>query len=255
MHRYMTAILSLALLGCSDATDPAPNSEVSIGMSVGEALYRKGTELLDSDPEAAIGFLTQSLEVNPDAPPALYNRAVAYSRVGRDSEAIADMKRLEEIEPAIGSQLRAEFRLLAPAPYCSIGNGEIEAGNFEKAIEKYDSALAYDPLYGDAWVGKGIALTKMGKLDEALECYNRAAKVEPENFYAYINRAELHHVQKRFQPALADFSKAIEISPDEPSAYAGRALVYTDLERSDEATSDEAKAEQLKVNVELEPSE
>jgi tetratricopeptide (TPR) repeat protein len=51
-----------------------------------EQFYTRGTELLDSDPERAIAYLTRSLELAPDAPPALYNRAAAYARVGRDSE-------------------------------------------------------------------------------------------------------------------------------------------------------------------------
>ncbi len=213
-------------------------------MSQAEQLYRKGTELLETDPEAAIKHLTESLEVGPDAPPALYNRAVAYSRVGRDSEAVADIDRLEQVAPDVGRQLRAEMSLAA-APYTDLAKSEFEAGNFEKAVERCNSALAYDPAYGNAWVVKGLALCRLGRAEEAIACYNNAAEVEPNNYYAYINRAELHREQKRFQQALADFTKAIELSPDDSAPFLGRSAVYSELQMSEEAARDKERAQQL----------
>ena len=242
-----TVLLVIAFAGCSEA--PMRNIPGKVTVTDAADQYRQGTELLESNPEKAIDFLTNSLAIGPDAPPALYNRALAFARVGRDDEAVADMKRLEEVEPAVGKQLRAEF-MLAAAPYVDLGNREVEAGNFDAAIKKYESALAYNPSYGDAWVGKGIALHKKGEADAALGCYNRAAEVEPDNYYAYINRAELQHELKRLKAALSDYTKAIELRSEEPDAYTGRSSAYTDLQQADEAASDVLKAKEIKAKVE-----
>lgn len=213
-------------------------------MSSAEELYQKGTRLLESDPRKAIELLTSSLEVAPNAPACLYNRAVAYSRVGRDADAVNDIARLEEIAPAMGRKLRSEM-LLAAAPYSDLGNREIEQGNFEEAISQYNSALAYDPSFGDAWVGKGIALHALGKLHDAMACYNKAAEVEPGNYYAYINRAELHLEEQHFHDALTDFSKATELAPHESAPYVGRADTYTALQMPEMAARDRQKVEEL----------
>jgi tetratricopeptide (TPR) repeat protein len=213
-------------------------------VSEAEELYRKGTQLLDQNPGQAIVHLTKSLEINPDSPPALYNRAVAYARVGRDDEAISDLNRLEIIAAEIGKRLREELRLSAGG-YTSIAEDEYKAKNYGAAITKCDSALAYNPEWGDAWVVKGLAYDKLGDGRKALECFNQGAKVDPSNYFIYINRAELHQKEKRLSDAVADYSKAIELEPTEPAPYSGRSSVYLALGNADKAAADDAKAKKL----------
>jgi tetratricopeptide (TPR) repeat protein len=215
-------------------------------MREAEASYREGTGLLNTDPGKAIEALTKSLELNPDAPPALYNRAAAYARVGRDAEAVADIDRLEQVAPELGKKLRAEFRLSAGG-YTNIAEEEYRANRFEAAIKKCDSALAYNPKWADAWVVKGLALERLGQPRRAMECYNKGAEAEPGNFLVHLNRAELHEKEGHLQEALADFSKAIDLEPAKPDPYAGRARVYLGLDMKDKATADEIKAAELKL--------
>lgn len=238
-------LVAAAAIGCGDAPKSQVSDEAPPAMNDAEALYKEGTELLNSDPYGAIELFTQSLDAQPDAPPALYNRAIAYSRVGRDREAVADVERLSKIDPEAGKELQARF-LVAAAPYSDLGNREIEAGNYQAAITKFDAALLYDPQYANAWVGKGIALVELEKQDGALECYNRAVEVEPDNFYAFYNRGELHHKQARLDAALADYTRAIELSPDESFVYDERARVYSDLNQPQKAAADRMKADELR---------
>jgi tetratricopeptide (TPR) repeat protein len=230
------------LVGCSGAPEVREGSAVS---DAGE-LYRRGTELLETDPAAAIDLLTKSLAINPDAPPAIYNRAVAYAPVGRDTEAVADIDRLERVAPAIGRKLRAEMELSAE-PYVDIAKSECQAGKYQAALKKCDSALAYCPNYGDAWVVKGIVLQKMGQSEKALECYTKATQLEPANYWAFLNRAEFYHAHKRLREGLADYAKSIELRPRDPDPYSGRSAVYSDLGMPQEAAADAARAAELKA--------
>jgi tetratricopeptide (TPR) repeat protein len=211
-----------------------------------ETLYRDGTQLLKSNPAMAIELLTQSLKLNPDAPPALYNRACAYASVGRDNEAIADMQRLEVAAPEVGKQLRNEMKLAA-APYTSLAEEDYKAKNFASAIQKCDSALAYNPEWGDAWVIKGLSFQALGDTTKALESFDKGAEIEPDNFYLFINRAELHLQEDRFEQALSDFTKAIVLRPNEADGYQGRSDVYAALKMSDKAANDRTRAEELRA--------
>jgi tetratricopeptide (TPR) repeat protein len=242
----------LALAGCSKPVEPTKGPALRLKASAvddAKDFYRRGTELLTSNPAEAIELLTKSLSLIPDAPPAVYNRAVAYARLGRDAEAVADIDRLERIEPALGRSLRIEMSLSA-APYTDLAMSEVKSKNYEAAIKKCDSALAYDPKCGDAWAVKGLALKHLNQPEKSMECFNKGAEAEPDNWCVYINRAELHHEQKRLQQALADFTKSIELRPDDPDGFSGRSAVYADLNLPDKAASDAAKAAQLKAKTE-----
>lgn len=236
-------------VGQRDAHDRVPLERwiEEVEMKDAESLYREGTSLLESDPEKAIECLTRSLELAPNAPPALYNRVIAYASLGLAGEALADVERLEGLEPALGKKLRFQLKISAE-PYVDIGNTQFESGNVEEALKNYTIASTYDPEHANSWVGKGVALNALGKTDEALECYNKAAELEPDNYWAYINRAELHHQQKRLKHALADFSRAIELLPEGPDPYSGRSAVYSDLGQPERAERDNTQAEHLRAN-------
>ena len=104
-RRLLPLLFLVSLAGCSNA----PKSPPEASTNQGEELYRKGTELLEANPENAIGYLTRSLQLVPDSPPALYSRAVAYARTGHESAAVADARRLQEVEPKLGQRLQKEF--------------------------------------------------------------------------------------------------------------------------------------------------
>lgn len=241
----VTCLLTVVTAGCWDTAEPLrgpvviEKSTVLFGrdpiksketmMTDAELLYRKGTALLKSHPEKAIEYFTQSLELAPDAPPVLYNRAVAYASLGRDMEAVADVKQLEALDPVIGRQLRFHFKASA-VPYADVAFSEWKAGNFAQALKKCESALTYDPECGDAWVVKGLVLKALGNTTQALECYNKATEVEPDNCYAYINRAELHHEQKRLEQALSDYAKAIDMLQETLAETLRRETLRSEIE-------------------------
>ena len=43
------------------------------------------------------------------------------------------------------------------------GNNLLEEGKYTEAIQAFNTSIELDPQNGDAWVGKGIALTETGK--------------------------------------------------------------------------------------------
>lgn len=60
--------------------------------------------------------------------------------------------------------------------YHSAGNELSASGDWERAIDDYDKALALNPGYSRAYLNKGIALVEMGHLDEAAEWFKSQAR-------------------------------------------------------------------------------
>jgi len=57
-------------------------------------MCRAAQALLDGDAEAAIGLYTDLLNTGCGAPSVLVNRSAAYSRAGRHSLAVADLRQV-----------------------------------------------------------------------------------------------------------------------------------------------------------------
>ncbi len=221
-------------------------------LSDDERLSRDGGKLLESNPEKAIELLTQSLEINPHAYFTFHTRALAYARVGRDREALADIARLGEYDPDLAGVLRRKLRLSA-GPYTSIAEDRFKQGDYEGAIAKCDSALAYAPDWSDAWIVKAIVFQKLNEPQKVLECYDKAEQAEPNNWFIYINRAEFYQEQKQLDLALKDFTKSIELEPEKPAGYTGRAAIYSAMNEADKAADDLATALRLKAEAESKP--
>lgn len=57
-------------------------------------------------------------------------------------------------------------------------------GEYEKSIEAYNGAITIDPDFADAWNNKGIALGRLGKNDEAIQAFDRVLDINPDDEYA-----------------------------------------------------------------------
>jgi predicted Zn-dependent protease len=55
-----------------------------------------------------------------------------------------------------------------------------KAKDYIRAIEAYNRALVFNPLYADAFEGKGIVLQKQGKFSEAKSAFRRYLEINPQ---------------------------------------------------------------------------
>src|SRR3972149_6915171 len=59
------------------------------------------------------------------------------------------------------------------------GNVLYDSGEYNKAIEAYNKALAIDPNDNYAWDGKGSAFYELGEYENAIEAFNRVIIIDP----------------------------------------------------------------------------
>src|SRR5262249_13346402 len=64
---------------------------------------------------------------------------------------------------------------------CLKGLTYLSKDQYDKAIAAYTDAIARDPRYSFAYLGRGNAYAAKGDLDRALLDYNKAARLDPNN--------------------------------------------------------------------------
>ncbi len=61
----------------------------------------------------------------------------------------------------------------------ALGNLEAKAGNYDRAIEFYNQALASDPTSAEAWLNLAASYESLGQLEKALATYQRSLEFRP----------------------------------------------------------------------------
>ncbi len=126
-----------------------------------KAYYRHGNQYLFNDPGFAIPYYNRALELDPDYTDAYYQRSLAFSRVGNQEAALADLNRAIALEPGT-----AQY-------YLGRANLHRAMGNIELAIVDYDLTLAFDSSYAAAYYNRANAYYDLGCRSEALSDYEQ----------------------------------------------------------------------------------
>jgi tetratricopeptide (TPR) repeat protein len=108
----------------------------------------------------------------------------------------------------------------------------------DEAVQDYDTAIALNPDYAEAYVNRGAAYADSNRFNEALQDYSRAVALQPDNARAYSNRAVVGLRTGRFNEALSDCDKAIALQPDYANAYLNRAYGRYLVKEFDKALAD-----------------
>jgi len=150
----------------------------------------------------------------------------------------------------------------APAGDYETRQGDILLGDgaWERAVERFDAALAAAPGHRGALMGKAIALLQGGRADEAEAVFGElieglGATLAPDDGTgravlagAYANRGILHDREGHHQAALADYRQALAIDRE---AVDGPGLVHRILYGNTRPSSVQARAAYLERQLAL----
>jgi len=89
-----------------------------------------------------------------------------------------------------------------------------EDGNFERALQEYDTALKETPEHIFALRGKARTLMQLKRYDEALKVFNIAIAKEPQFAGTYANRGILYDRMGQYQKAIEDYERALAMDPE-----------------------------------------
>ena len=123
-------------------------------------------------------------------------------RQGGLPETIASLQQAIKLQPDLA------------APYKTLGNALLAAGNLEAAARSYSLAVTLAPDWAEAHANLGSALYRRGELEAAAECYQKAVSLNPNLAGVWLNWGNLWHHQGKTNQALDCWEQAITLNPN-----------------------------------------
>ncbi len=120
-----------------------------------------------------------------------------------------------------------------------------ERGNYQEAIDDYDSTLALNPNFTEVYFRRGIAHSSLQHWPEAMADYTRSIATDPNYSEAYIHRGNIRNILADWQGAMSDFDLALGLNPSASAAYIGRGKALCELDKCQLALSDYNRAIEL----------
>jgi predicted O-linked N-acetylglucosamine transferase (SPINDLY family) len=110
-------------------------------------------------------------------------------------------------------------------------------GELDAAVASYDNAIALAPDRADAHFNRGVALQELGQPEAAIASYDSAIALHPEYAEAYANRGVALQETGQLEAAIASYDKAIAIRPDYAEAHSSRGIALRKMEQLDAAVA------------------
>lgn len=150
---------------------------------------------------------------------------------------------------------------LLPQLYRLMGNQELGANNFEKAIEYYRVGLQLNPDATNSLLGIGLAYSKMNKLDSSLAYFdkcievgkrtNKLDEVEKATMQArdiLLEMASAEEKNKNYEAAIEEYNDVLKYAPQSEIAYYKLAFCNYSISKWDEAEVAANKALEYTLN-------
>lgn len=131
----------------------------------------------------------------------------AYSAADKENKSFLEYQR----DFAVGNVMAADYQL--------------QAGDFNVAIQLYSRALEKDNQINYARLNLSAAYNSMGKNNEALQVLQFAEKIDQSNDRVYYNMGLLFYEMGEPKKALNSFEKAVKLNSSNPDLYYNYALL------------------------------
>jgi tetratricopeptide (TPR) repeat protein len=152
--------------------------------------------------------------------------------------------------------LRAERHLLDalaggakyPDIHYTLGLIDHQRGNYRKAVERFEQAVALNPDYTEALISLSITLNDMGRYDDARDAYDRAAEILSRkggspggNLFrgriANLHKelGELYLALGQHDDAIREYRHALSVAPGFPDLRVRLITALREAGRADEA--------------------
>lgn len=94
-----------------------------------------------------------------------------------------------------------------------------ESGDYERAKQLYEQAIAAHEDTADAWCNLGIIESTQGNVVKAISSFTRALSIDPRHLEAHYNLANVYAEAGNYALAEIHYRLAIDIAPDFPNSY------------------------------------
>lgn len=176
------------------------------------------------DNEGAVLAFEEAAKKAPDAPEIRVNLALAYLRLSRPDDAIAQLEKAAALTP---DQPRALFQL---------GGAYVEAKKYGKAIDAFEKGLTIqpsltDPLAYEATVTLGAVYFAIGQNDQAIARFERALAAKPDAAAPKLGLGKCAFSMGDVDKALQYFKQVVSSAPGTPEAAEAETFI-TELNKA-----------------------
>jgi TolB-like protein/DNA-binding winged helix-turn-helix (wHTH) protein/Flp pilus assembly protein TadD len=191
---------------------------------------------------AAIDLYERALALSPRT--AEIQSALANALVGRVLDGLGGSFKpdLARAEALVRQALAASPR----SPYARYVRGQLmrAQGQFEQAIAEYETAIALDRNFAQAYANLGRSKLLVGSIEQAIPLHEKAIRLSPRDPLIgmwYYRIGLVHLLQSRTDEAVAWLERARDASPGLPYIHAHLASAYAlqgDSKRAAEALAE-----------------
>lgn len=173
--------------------------------------------------------LTQSV-------PALVDRAIAYTALGKADVALANYSAAISLNPKFAVSFINRADLYA------------QRKQFDLAVQDYSSALALQPDSAKVYFERATVLFNLKRYSLAASDYAKASRLRPADIELYRLAGVSYDRAGQFAEAIASYTIAIHLVPDHAYTYTQRGKAYLHADDDGNALADFSTAIQLDHN-------
>lgn len=118
-----------------------------------------------------------------------------------------------------------------------VGQRFSASGDYDRAIETFDSVLHEIPRHAIALHLRGVSHDRLGEVNQAIDDYNAAIDLDPRFFDAINDRGILLMKVGRGEEGLADFRRLVALDPNSTSARVNYAFALQKVGFLDDAAA------------------
>lgn len=214
---------------CQNALDTGKLSPTATGQvrtNQGIGYYELGQY------DQAIAAYTSGLEAAPRMIDLYINRARAYEKLRRLTEAGADYDAALQIDRSSAEVYQSRGVLL-------LANGDPA-----RAIKDFDRVINLKPGWHSNYFNRGIAHLQVGDFKRADQDFTTVIRRDPTDAGAHLNRGRARAALGRAD-AVADFDEALKIDPDWAAGWFARGQYYDAAGDRETANTDFIRAYEL----------
>jgi lipoprotein NlpI len=137
-------------------------------------------------------------------------------------------------------------RAVAARSHYDRGLDYYERGEYAKAVEELDAALAAKPKDAYVCLARGIVYNAMGEVKRAIADFNAAIELKPDFADAYLNRGATYVKMGRYTAAINDLDQAIHLNPRSAEAFYNRGGAFAEQRQHERAIDDYTNAIRLR---------
>ena len=205
---------------------PAPESPAQDTATAQEHLDAAAAYYADGDYDKAIAELKKVIELEPDNADAHTNLALSYFETGDYENAATAWTEVINLDPD------------KAAIYLERGTAYFNLKEYEQAIADFTQALDLGSDDADAYNMRGRSYTFVENYEQAIADFTQAIELDPTLDNAYFNRAvaisQIGSTQDDLAAIIADYAMVLQISPNPDLRGQAQKTLETFLENSDD---------------------